>query len=84
MDGSLRSSNNPDVAVEERVDARAYNYAVFPPDDDVEHFARFAEHLKAGERAPDPPLVDLETLDETRLSASTREGLTIVEFGSLT
>jgi hypothetical protein len=61
-----------------------YNYAIFPPADDVEAFDGFADHLRVGERAPDPVLVDLETGQETRLSEYTRRGPTVVEFGSLT
>ncbi len=61
-----------------------YNYAVFPPDDDVEAFANFPNHLKAGQRAPDPDLLDLEHRAPVRLSDFTRQGLTVVEFGSLT
>lgn len=64
--------------------AQAYNYATFPPEDDVEFFARFAEHLKVGGTAPDPPLTDPATLGETRLSTYTRQGLTVVELGSVT
>ncbi len=61
-----------------------YNYATFPPEDDVDAFAGFAEHLKVGEPAPDPALLDLDSGQESRLSAYTRRGLTVVEFGSLT
>ncbi len=66
------------------MDADAYNYAVFPPDDDVDAFAGFANHLRVGENAPDPVLIKLEHGDEVRLSQVTSRGLTIVEFGSLT
>lgn len=64
--------------------AYEYNYAVFPPDDDVEAFRDFAEHLKVGETAPDPELTRLDDCQPTRLSAFTDQGLTSVEFGSLT
>ena len=66
------------------MDADSYNYAVFPAEDDVEVFARFGEHLKVGQRAPDVELIDLESGEPVRLSAFTSRGLTIVEFGSLT
>ncbi len=64
--------------------AAEYNYAVFPPEEDVEIFRGFPEHLKVGERAPDPPLTDLDTGETTALSTYTRRGLTVVELGSLT
>jgi hypothetical protein len=65
-------------------DVEPYNYPAFPPDNDVEHFTRFPEILKVGERAPDPELYDLETGEMVRLSDYTRRGLTVIEFGSLT
>lgn len=61
-----------------------YNYAVFPPDDDVDAFANFQGHLRAGQRAPDPELEELESRRKVRLSEFSRRGLTVVEFGSLT
>jgi len=64
--------------------AQVYNYLVFPPDDDVGAFAAWPEFLKAGHRAPDPQLLDLESGDMVRLTEVTREGLTVVELGSLT
>lgn len=64
--------------------SEAYNYAVFPPEDDVEAFARFGEHLKVGQHAPDPQLLDLETGKPVTLSEFTKRGMTVVEFGSLT
>lgn len=66
------------------VTANDYNYAVFPPDDDVDAFRDFAHHLKVGETAPDPALINLDDAQATRLSAFADQGLTIVEFGSLT
>lgn len=62
----------------------AYNYANFPPEDDVEAFSRFASHLKVGDRGPDPQLIELDNLATTRLSDFTDQGITVVEFGSLT
>ncbi len=64
--------------------AQGYNYATFPSDDDVAYFGRFQEHLKVGEPAPDAELLDLESGEMVRLSEITRDGLTILEFGSLT
>jgi len=61
-----------------------YNYPVFPPEDDVEAFARFGEHLKVGQRAPDVELVDLDSGEPVQLSTLFGHGLTIIEFGSLT
>ena len=64
--------------------AQGYNYSVFPPDDDVEAFAAWPEFLKAGHRAPDPRLLDLDSGEVVRLTEVTRDGLTVVELGSLT
>lgn len=61
-----------------------YNYATFPSEDDPEFFANFAEHLKPGETAPDPALLDLESGQHMMLSDVTRQGLTVIELGSLT
>jgi len=61
-----------------------YNYAVFPPEDDVEAFRDWPEFLKAGARAPDPELRYLDSGRPVRLSEWTRRGLTVIEFGSLT
>jgi hypothetical protein len=62
----------------------AYNYPVFPPENDVEAFAHFMEFLKVGQLAPDPELAELDSGKRIRLSSLTRQGMTIVEFGSLT
>ena len=62
----------------------AYNYPVFPPEDDVAAFAHFMEFLKVGQLAPDPELTDLDSGEPLRLSSLTRQGMTIIEFGSLT
>ena len=61
-----------------------YNYRVFPPDDDVEIFARWPEVLKVGTKAPDPELLDLSSAQTVPLSRYTSRGLTVVELGSLT
>jgi hypothetical protein len=61
-----------------------YNYAVFPPEDDVDAFAHFMEFLKVGQIAPDPELYPLDASEPLRLSSLTRQGMTIIEFGSLT
>jgi len=64
--------------------ATAYNYKIFPPDGDVEAFSNFSSYLKVGNTAPDPELVDLATGGAARLSDYSAQGLTVVEFGSLT
>jgi hypothetical protein len=61
-----------------------YNYRVFPPEDDVEVFARWPEVLKVGTKAPDPNLLELSSGQTVPLSSYTRRGLTVVELGSLT
>ena len=61
-----------------------YNYAVFPPEDDVDAFAHFMEFLKVGQLAPDPELTELASGKRMRLRSFTRQGMTIIEFGSLT
>lgn len=66
------------------MDAETYNYTIFPPEDDVDAFAGFANHLRVGSQAPDPALTDLEHGGEVRLSQFTQRGLTVVEFGSFT
>jgi len=61
-----------------------YNYAAFPPEDDVDAFAHFMEFLKVGQLAPDPELTELASGERMRLRSLIRQGMTIVEFGSLT
>ena len=61
-----------------------YNYAIFPPEDDVDAFAHFMEFLKVGQLAPDPELTELASGERMRLRSLTRQGMTIIEFGSLT
>jgi len=61
-----------------------YNYAIFPPEDDVDAFAHFMEFLKVGHLAPDPELTELASGKRMRLRSFTRQGMTIIEFGSLT
>jgi len=64
--------------------ANEYNYAVFPPDDDVDAFRDFAQHLKVGDTAPDCEFTNLDDGQPTPLSTFIDRGLTIVEFGSFT
>lgn len=64
--------------------AEPYNYQSFPVESDVEDFRRFPEIVKVGTRAPETTLTDLETGEPVSLRDVTRQGLTILEFGSLT
>jgi hypothetical protein len=64
--------------------ADAYNYAIFPPGDDVDFFRFFAEHLKPGDTAPDVELLDLDSGEMVALRDVTRNGLTVIELGSFT
>ena len=61
----------------------AYNYAVFPPPGDANHFRRFPTILQVGSKAPDfaATLLDGRTV---HLSEYTRRGPTVIEFGSIT
>jgi hypothetical protein len=61
-----------------------YNYQNFPLDMCHEDFARFAQVLKAGDRAPDGELTDLATGRRARLSNYWERGPLVIEFGSLT
>ena len=65
------------------ITSEAYNYPVFPPEDDVHFFGSFAEHLKVGDRAPD---FEATLLDggQVRLSEYTARGMVVLEFGSFT
>jgi hypothetical protein len=65
--------------------SQPYNYATFPSGDDVHYFSAFAEHLKVGETAPDPELLDLARGEMLHLSEVTKSSaLTVIELGSLT
>lgn len=65
-----------------------YNYAHF--DEYVasgrerEEFAAFWEDLRAGDRAPDAALIQLEDAEPVRLSELWRDRPLVVEFGSFT
>jgi hypothetical protein len=61
-----------------------YNAVGFPVDSDVEDFARFPEIVNVGTMAPDTALTDLDTGESVQLRDVTRQGITILEFGSLT
>lgn len=64
--------------------AEPYNYRIFPVESDVEEFQRFPEIVTVGTHAPETTLTDLETGEPVSLRDVTRQGLTILEFGSLT
>jgi hypothetical protein len=64
--------------------ATPYNAPSFPVDSDVEDFARFPDIVKVGTHAPETTLTDLETGNPVNLRDITRQGVTILEFGSLT
>lgn len=64
--------------------AHDYNYATFPTEDDVTYFSAFWELLKPGERAPEVELLDLAGDTRVSLTDITRQGLTVIELGSLT
>ena len=61
-----------------------YNYAVFDMAKEEKPFHEFANHLHAGERAPDFPLEDHETGETINLSSLWNSGLAVIEFGSFT
>lgn len=61
-----------------------YNYAVFPQDMDRPTFEAFADHLHAGEQAPDGEVIDAATGERARLSQYWRAGMLVIEFGSFT
>ena len=61
-----------------------YNVNEFPVESDVEDFERFPDVMKVGTTAPDTLLTDLDSGEQVSLRDVTRNGLTILEFGSLT
>lgn len=61
-----------------------YNAITFPVDSDVEDFQRFPDIVKVGTTAPETELTDLSSGQPVRLRDVTRQGITILEFGSLT
>lgn len=62
----------------------SYNSSDFPVESDVEDFERFPDIVKVGTTAPDTELTDLDSGNPVSLRDMTREGVTILEFGSLT
>lgn len=61
-----------------------YNYAHFPEDLDAPVFERFKTHMSVGDRAPDGELVDIADGSSVTLSELWKQGLLVMEFGSLT
>lgn len=61
-----------------------YNYTSFPLDADREDFTRFPDIARVGTKAPDGELVDARDGVLVNLNDLYREGVTILEFGSLT
>ena len=66
------------------MDHNSYNVNVFPVESDVEDFERFPDIVKVGTTAPDTTLTDLDSGEQVSLRDFTRQGITILEFGSLT
>jgi hypothetical protein len=62
----------------------AYNATTFPVERDVEDFANFPHICNVGTTAPDTQLTELDSGETVSLRDITRNGLTILEFGSLT
>ncbi len=67
-----------DTAVE------TYNYANFGPVSSASDFAKFREHMKVGDKAPDFPATLLVTGETVQLSSYWEDQDLLVEFGSLT
>jgi hypothetical protein len=67
-----------DTAVE------TYNYANFGPGSSASDFAKFREHMKVGEKAPDFPATLLDTGETVNVSSYWEEQDLLIEFGSLT
>ena len=62
----------------------AYNYANFGLGSSASDFAKFREHMKVGDRAPDFPATLLDTGQTVRLSDYWKDDDLLIEFGSLT
>ena len=61
-----------------------YNYANFGPGSSASDFAKFREHMKVGDRAPDFPGTLLDTGETVQLSDYWKDQDLLIEFGSLT
>lgn len=63
---------------------RPYNYPSFPLDMEEDVFQAFPHALKVGQPAPDGEAVSLAGGDRVRLSDLWRQGMLVLEFGSIT
>jgi hypothetical protein len=63
---------------------RIYNYPSFPQNMDNEDFGRFPEVARVGGKAPDGELLDARDQSRVRLSELWSDGVTVLEFGSIT
>ncbi len=61
-----------------------YNYATFDMKEAEPSFRGFANHLHAGERAPDVALEDLASGASVPMRELWRDGPAVIEFGSFT
>ncbi len=61
-----------------------YNYANFGPGSSASDFAKFREHMKVGDRAPDFQATLLDTGETVQLSDYWKDQDLLIEFGSLT
>lgn len=61
-----------------------YNYAIFGPGSSASDFAKFREHMKVGDKAPDFPATLLDTGQTVQLSDYWKDDDLLIEFGSLT
>ena len=71
-----------ELAIETAVET--YNYANFGPVSSASDFAKFREHMKVGDKAPDFPATLLDTGETVQLSSYWQDQDLLVEFGSLT
>lgn len=62
----------------------SYNYANFGPGSSASDFAKFREHMKVGDKAPDFSATLLDTGDTVQLSDYWKDQDLLIEFGSLT
>ena len=61
-----------------------YNYDKFPLNMTADEFTNFPDFLHVGQKAPDGELTDAATGERVELSDYWKNGLLVVEFGSIT